>query len=216
MKFPANHRPALKHLSKADPKLAKLINCLGDCSLSSTPGDDNLIAVLIRSIVYQRISIAAASTIHKRFFALYPLGFPSPAQLAETPDEDLRSIGLPAAKVAYIKDLAANALAGLPTMAELETWSDEEIIDRLIQIKGIGRWSVEMLLIFQLQRWDVLPVDDLGLQLAVRDCYELETKPSRKALKEMGEKWRPYRSIATWYLWRSRDGDNQKLLVDWG
>jgi DNA-3-methyladenine glycosylase II len=216
MKFPANHLPALKHLSKADSKLAKLINCLGDCNLSSTPSDDNLMAVLIRSIVYQRISLAAASTIHKRFFALYPGGFPSPTQLAKTPNEDLRAIGLPAAKVAYIKDLAANALTGLPTMAELETWSDEEIIDRLIQIKGIGRWSVEMLLIFQLQRWDVLPVDDLGLQLAVQNCYELEMKPSRKALKEMGEKWRPYRSIATWYLWRSRDGDNQKLLDDWG
>jgi DNA-3-methyladenine glycosylase II len=215
VEFPVDHRPALKHLKKTDRVLKQLIDHLGACTLSSTAGHDDLVALLIRSIVYQRISLAAAATVHQRFYALYPEGFPSPTQIVETPDEALRAIGLPAAKVAYIKDVAANALVGLPAMAELETWSDEEIIDRLIQIKGIGRWSVEMLLIFQLQRWDVLPVADLGLQMAMRDCYQLPTKPTAKMMQEIGEKWRPYRSIATWYLWRSRDLENQKLLVDW-
>jgi DNA-3-methyladenine glycosylase II len=215
MKFPVDHRPALQHLQQADPLLEYLIDRLGPCTLSQTPGENSLVALLVRSIVYQRISMVAAATIHKRFHALYPTGFPSPSQILETPAEDLRAIGLPAAKVAYIRSVATHALAGLPTMAELETWSDQEIIDRLTQIDGIGRWSVEMLLIFQLQRWDVLPVGDLGLQLAVQDGYKLPAKPSPKMVRELGEKWKPYRSIATWYFWRSRDPENQQLLDDW-
>jgi DNA-3-methyladenine glycosylase II len=215
MKYPANHKPAIKHLRSVDPVLAGWIDRLGPCTLGQQPCTDSLMAVLIRSIVYQRISIAAANTVHKRFLALYPAGFPTAEQVLETPVEELRAIGLPAAKVAYIKDVAANVLAGLPTMLELSVLPNEEIIDRLTQINGIGRWSVEMILMFQLQRWDILPVADLGLQLAVRDCYGRSAKPKAKDLETLAEKWRPHRSIATWYLWRSRDEQNQQLLDAW-
>ena len=120
-----------------------------------------------------------------------------------TPDEQLRSAGLSRSKALYIKDLAQRIQAGLPAIAELEDLDDESIIRLLTQVKGIGRWTVQMLLIFRMHRWDVLPVDDLGIRSGIRRVYQLDELPDKKTVEQLGQAWKPYRTIASWYLWRS-------------
>jgi DNA-3-methyladenine glycosylase II len=212
---PPNHGPARDYLRAVDPVLGGLVERFGDCTLGQSPPALNLVTLLARSIVYQQISLAAASAVYQRFLALYPEGQPTAELLAATPPETLKAIGLSRQKVAYMQDLAAHGNNYLPTLAEMSAWSDPEILACLTQIKGIGRWSVEMLLMFQLHRWDILPLADVGLQVAVRDCYGLPEKPTPKVLAALGEPWRPYRSIATWYLWCSRDGPNTQFLSHW-
>ncbi|NEQ27950.1 MAG: DNA-3-methyladenine glycosylase 2 family protein, partial [Microcoleus sp. SIO2G3] len=122
-----------------------------------------------------------------------------------TPDETLRAAGLSRSKILYLKDLAANVQSGLPTLADLEAEDDETIIRTLTPIKGIGRWTVQMLLMFRMHRWDVLPVDDLGIRAAMKRYYGLDDLPDRKTAERIGQPWKPYRTIACWYLWRSLD-----------
>jgi DNA-3-methyladenine glycosylase II len=145
-----------------------------------------------------------AKVIHERFLQLYPdTKFSLAQDVLDTPDEVLRRVGISRPKISYLKDLARHAIAGLPTLEELEVMDDEAIIKTLTQVKGIGRWTVQMLLIFRLNRWDVLPVDDLGVRAGIRKLYGLEALPDRKTTERFGEKWKPYCSIASWYLWRS-------------
>ncbi|WAL58243.1 DNA-3-methyladenine glycosylase family protein [Thermocoleostomius sinensis] len=197
---------ALTTLKQADPILATLIDRVGDCTLLQQQQTGDLLYSLAESIIYQQLSGKAAATIHRRFLQLYrdKPGLRA-IDILNTPDEVLRQAGLSRAKALYIKDLAQKILAGLPTLAELEGLNDEAIITTLTQVKGIGRWTAQMLLIFRLHRLDVLPVDDLGVRVGIRNLYSLDQLPNKKLVEAFGQKWQPYRSIASWYLWRSLD-----------
>jgi 3-methyladenine DNA glycosylase/8-oxoguanine DNA glycosylase len=160
--------------------------------------------LLVRAIISQMISTKVAKTIAARVEAtLHPAGL-APSAVAAASEEVLRGAGLSRAKVLALKDLAQKALSGELPLDRLPDMSDEEVIASLVSVRGIGRWTAEMFLIFSLGRLDVLPVDDFGLRAGVREVYELTDLPGRAELREWGEVWRPYRSIATWYFWRSR------------
>ena len=193
---------AVSKLKDADPILAVVIDRVGDCTLDQTQQSGGLLCSLSRSIISQQLSTKAASAIHRRFLALYS-GLPTAEAILTTSDEDLRGVGLSRAKVLYMRDLSENVIGGLPTLEQLETIDDEAIIQILTQVKGIGRWTVQIMLIFRLHRWDVLPVDDLGIRSAIRRAYQLVDLPDKKAIEQLGKVWQPYRTIASWYLWRS-------------
>ena len=194
-------RKAQRHLSRRDPKLAQLIKRVGGCTLR--PGGEPF-ALLVRAIIAQMISTKAALAINARVVAaLKPHGL-TPATIIEVSEETLRSAGLSRAKALALKDLANRGLSGELPLDRLGELSDDEVIAKLVPVRGIGRWTAEMFLIFSLGRLDVLPVDDFGLRAGVRDLYELPELPGKVELRHRGEQWRPYRSIATWYFWRSR------------
>ncbi|MBE9178063.1 DNA-3-methyladenine glycosylase 2 family protein [Oculatella sp. LEGE 06141] len=202
---------AIATLKQADPLLGKVIEQVGACQLNQTQHTGDLFSSLSRSIIYQQLSTKAANAIHGRFLQLYPnQPVPTAMDVLKTPDEVLRSAGISRSKALYLKDLAQKIVDGLPTLAELEKLDDESIIQTLIQVKGIGRWSAQMLLMFRFHRWDVLPVDDLGIRAGIRKVYGLAELPSKKAVEQLGHQWKPYCSIASWYLWRSLDLDNLK------
>jgi len=201
-----DYTAAVNVLKQADPILAQLIERIGPCQLHQRRQTGNLLDCLSRTIVYQQLSTKAASTIHRRFLALYPgQSGPSAQELLDTPDDVLRSAGISRSKATYLKDLAQKVLDGLPALETLATMENEAIIQVLTQVKGIGTWSAQMVLIFRLDRLDVLAVDDMGLRSAVRMLYDLEQLPDKKRFKQIGEKWQPYGAIASWYLWRSLD-----------
>jgi len=193
---------AVSALKQSDPILAVVIDRVGDCTLEQTQHSGDLLYSLSRSIISQQLSTKAASAIHHRFLALYS-GVPTAQEILDTADEDLRGVGLSRSKVLYMRDLANHVLNGLPTLTDLETIDDETIIQTLTQVKGIGRWTVQMMLIFRLHRWDVLPVDDLGIRTGIRRAYQYSDIPNKAAIEELGKVWQPYRTIASWYLWRS-------------
>lgn len=197
-----SYRPAIAALKKADPVLAKLITQVGPCTLSQDQDAGDLLMVLSQAIISQQLSVKAAATIYQRFLNLFTEPLTATVLLA-TPDETLREVGISRPKVTYLKSLAQHVLAGLPSLEELANLEDEAIVQTLTQVKGIGRWTVEMLLIFRLHRWDVLPVDDLGIRSAARKLYGLNDLPDKKTLHQLGQPWQPYRSVAAWYLWRS-------------
>jgi DNA-3-methyladenine glycosylase II len=197
---------ALSSLRLADPRLATVIDLAGDCKLHQGQQTGDLLAALSESILYQQLSGKAAAAIHRRFLLLYPEGAPTPADILNSPDELLRGAGISRPKIVYLKDLATK-LPDFPTLAELEALDDETIIQTLTQVKGIGRWTVQMLLIFRLHRWDVLPTEDLGIRSAMQRLYDLPDLPNKKTMLQLGEPWQPYRTIASWYLWRSLDPD---------
>jgi DNA-3-methyladenine glycosylase II len=197
---------ALTTLKQADPILATVIDRVGDCTLLQQQQTGDLLHSLAEAIIYQQLSGKAAATIHRRFLQLYvDQPILRAIDILNTPDETLRAAGLSRAKVLYIKDLAQKVLDGLPTLTDLEPLDDETIITTLTQVKGIGRWTAQMLLIFRLHRLDVLPVDDLGVRAGIRNLYGLDELPTKKQVETFGQKWQPYRSIASWYLWRSLD-----------
>jgi DNA-3-methyladenine glycosylase II len=201
-----NYTTALTVLNQSDPILATLIGRIGPCTLNQQQQQGTLLSALCESILYQQLSGKAAAIIHRRFLALYPdKPLPTAEDILATPNEQIRATGVSGSKVIYLKDLAQKVLDGLPSLTELETMDDESIIDILTQVKGIGRWTVQMLLIFRLHRWDVLPVDDLGIRNAIRILYNLPELPSQKTVAHIGQPWQPYRTIASWYLWRSLD-----------
>lgn len=162
---------------------------------------------LVRAIAYQQLHEKAAESILKRFIALFPgRRFPLPADVLAVSAEAIREAGFSRAKIAGLRDLAAKALDGtVPTAAAIQRLDDEAIIKRLIAVRGVGRWTVEMLLIFQLGRPDVLPVDDFGVRNGFRLAYGLSSMPTPKDVMQYGERWRPYRTAAAWYLWRAVD-----------
>jgi DNA-3-methyladenine glycosylase II len=193
---------AIQALKTADPKLGAIIDRVGSCTFDQSQHSGTVLDSLARSIIYQQLSTKSATAIYHRFLKLYENGMSAEAIL-NTPDESLREVGLSRQKIVYVKDLAQNVLTGLPTLEELESLDDETIIETLTKVKGIGRWTVQMLLIFRLHRWDVLPVDDLAIRAGIRRVYELEEMPDRKTVLEIGKAWKPYSTIASWYLWRS-------------
>ena len=197
-----------EYLAATDPRMAQLIAR----SLRYSVKPERLIRpfdALAESIAYQQLSGKAAATIWKRVRALYPRRkYLDPKQILETPDEMLRAAGLSRSKVAAVKDLAAKTIDGtVPSARRLARMSDEEIIARLITVRGIGRWTVEMLLLFDLGRPDVWPVDDYGVRKGFAKTFGKRKLPKPKQLMKLGEKWRPHRSVAAWYLWRALDTD---------
>ena len=194
---------ALRALRRKDPRLAALIAQVGPFRLQLrdriTP-----FQALLRSIVYQQLSGKSASAIYGRVLDLFPGRYPSPGRLLALDDGALRSAGLSRAKVAASQDLALKFENGtLPSTRKLKTLPDEEIIDCLQQVRGIGTWTAQMLLIFYLGRPDVLPASDLGVLKGLRYAYGMEENPTPAELLEHGENWRPFRTVATWYLWRA-------------
>jgi DNA-3-methyladenine glycosylase II len=197
-----DYSTAIATLKTNDPILATLIDQVGSCTLSQNRGTEDLLFCLCESITHQQLSTKAAATIHRRFLALYDT-VPTATELLHTPDDDLRGVGISRPKIAYMKDLAQRVLDGLPTLKELEQMEDDEIIKTLTAVKGIGCWTVQMLLIFRLHRWNVLPVDDLGIRSGIRKVYQLSELPDKKTMIQLAEKWQPYCTVASWYLWRS-------------
>src|SRR5271166_5949885 len=196
-------RKARMHLSKADPVLARIIAEVG--ALGIQPRRERFQA-LARAIIFQQLAGAAANAIYGRFVGLFPgAEFPSPEQVLAKTDAELRAVGLSEKKALYIKDLAAHIRDKKLDFHRFHRMTDEEIIEHLIMVKGIGRWTAEMFLMFNLGRPDVMPADDLGVQNAVRRHYKMRQRPTRKRLLKQAERWRPYRTAAAWYLWRSLD-----------
>ncbi len=197
---PAYWDEAKAAVAKRDAKLRKIIRTHGDASLN--PRGDAFLT-LARAIVGQQISVKAAESIWKRFLAA--AGGMKPALVLALPDERIRECGFSRAKVTYVKDLATRFASGSIKPRRWAKMTDEEIIADLVQIRGIGRWSAEMFLIFHLMRPDVLPVTDLGLQRAMERLYNGSEPLDHAAMRALGEAWKPWRSVATWYLWRSID-----------
>jgi DNA-3-methyladenine glycosylase II len=196
---------AVRHLS-ADPALAGLIARIGPSRLKPLTDRDPYEA-LVRAIAHQQLHGRAAEMILGRFLALFPdTRFPDPASVLATEDAVLRACGFSASKIAAIRDIAARTLDGtVPTRAGAADISDEDMIGRLTTIRGVGRWTVEMLLIFALGRPDILPVDDFGVREGYRLLHALPAQPKPKELARLGEPWSPFRSTAAWYLWRASD-----------
>ena len=194
---------AVRHLRRADPTLARLMKRAGPFAMRIRKMHDPFEA-LARNIIYQQLHGKAAAAIHARVLSLFGGGRLRPEDVLVAADEGLRAAGLSAAKLAALKDLAAKTAGGtVPTLARLRRMSDEEIIERLTQVRGIGRWTVEMLLMFRLGRPDVLPVGDFAVRKGFALAYGLKDSPKPKELAEFGERWRPYRSVASWYMWRA-------------
>jgi DNA-3-methyladenine glycosylase II len=192
---------AAAHLSHTDPVMADVIARVGPCMLETNP---NIFEALVDAIVSQQISVKAADAIMARVRAATIGGLITPEALLQHEHEALRAAGLSTPKARYVRDLTERVADGRLDLTQLVDLEDEEVIERLTAVKGIGRWTAEMMLIFSLGRLDVLPVDDLGFVEGVREAYGLEARPTRKEMLERGEGWHPYRSIATWYMWRIR------------
>lgn len=191
----------ITHLCAIDSVLAGIIERVGECGLRP---DRDPFTALARAIVGQQVSIHAAAAIWSRFvLASGADGEVTPGSVAAADVDTIRAAGLSGAKVRYVRDLADKFLDGAIDSAGFESMDDDAIVEHLTQVKGVGRWTAEMFLIFSLGRPDVLPVDDLGLLTAVKRAYSLETRPAGTSVRERGEVWRPWRSLATWYLWQS-------------
>ena len=195
---------ACRHLAEADRAMGELIARVGQFTMRPEPSR-SLFQVLVRSIVYQQLSGKAAATILGRATRLFaPKRFPTPYDLLEISPERLRAAGLSTAKTAALRDLAARALDGtVPSLSQVRRMEDEEIIARLTAVRGIGRWTVEMLLMFKLGRPDVFPVGDLGVRKGFALTFRKRGLPEPAAMIRRGKRWRPYRSVASWYLWRA-------------
>ena len=205
MPSPLKYDPALaiEQLSAVDGKLARLIDRVGPFAMPTREAMSPF-EMLLHAIVYQQISTKAAASIHTRLTALFPGAKPGPRRMQKLSDEDLRGAGMSRPKLRAARDLADKALDGtVPSRRRLDSMDDEAVIARLIQIRGIGQWSVEMMLIFQLGRPDVLPVTDLGVRKGFQLSHGGRELPETKKLLRYGERWRPYRSVASWYLWRA-------------
>ncbi len=188
---------------RRDPVLGGVIKKVGACQLGHGPEQPPFVA-LAYSIASQQLSVKAADTIFGRFRDLFPPDrVPDPVRLLEMDAELIRGVGFSRPKVGFLRDLAAHVVDGRLPIDAMRAMPDEEILGRLTEIKGIGRWTAEVFLVFRLGRMDVFPADDLGLVKAVQRVYGLRKRPSRDRLMKIAEPWRPYRSVAAWYLWRS-------------
>jgi 3-methyladenine DNA glycosylase/8-oxoguanine DNA glycosylase len=193
---------AVQHLSACDPKLAALIAQVGPCGIQ-IPHHFTIFKSLARSIVYQQLAGAAAAAILGRVEALFPRRLMTPAKLLELPDASLRAAGLSQNKLTALRDLAAKCLDGtVPAKRELARMDDEAIIERISQVRGIGRWTVEMMLLFRLGRPNVLPVDDYGVRKGMQRLYRTRELPNKVAMRRRARRWEPWCSVASWYLWR--------------
>ena len=196
---------AVAALKEADDRLGRMIEHIGPYRLR----DESALTpfqALLRSIVYQQLSGKAAGSIHLRVKALFPRKRPSAKRLLALSDEELRAAGLSRGKVRAVRDLAERCLDGtVPPRSQLQKMDDEDIVERLVKVRGIGRWTVEMLLIFNLQRPDVLPLDDLGVRRGFMHTFGGKSLPDAKKMLRRGRRWQPYRSVASWYLWRASE-----------
>jgi DNA-3-methyladenine glycosylase II len=181
--------------------MRELMRRHGPCGLAGAQHEDPFTA-LVHAIISQQLSSKASATIERRFDALFG-GRPAPAAVRQESDERLRGVGLSGQKVRYVRDLSTRIHEGTLDLAALGELADEEVITSLTQVKGVGRWTAEMFLMFRLHRPDVLPVGDLGIVKAAQRVYRLRKPPSPERLTRLGEPWRPYRSVACWYLWAS-------------
>ena len=194
---------ARRYLMRRDPILGAAIKKIGACGMADRQRKDHLNA-LVGAIVSQQLSTKAAATIFGRLVALFPEGhIPDAAAIAAHGDEVLRSVGLSGQKVSYLRDLSARIVDGRLQLDELESLPDEDVIARLVAVKGFGRWTAEMFLMFRLHRPDVLPGGDLGIVVAIQRLYRLRKRPDARRVLKIGEAWRPYRSVASWYLWQT-------------
>jgi DNA-3-methyladenine glycosylase II len=199
--MPLDLAAATRHLSRADPVMRRMIKSVGPCALKPGARGDHFTTIM-RAIVGQQLSAKAAETIWNRLCALHPNGRKIlPEDILAASDKNLRATGLSNAKVLYVKDLASRVATGELQLNRMGRRADEAIITDLVATKGVGRWTAEMFLIFKLGRPDVWAIDDLGLRNAVKRAYRIE--PTKPNLLEIAEPWRPWRSVASWYLWRS-------------
>jgi DNA-3-methyladenine glycosylase II len=196
-------RRAERSLARRDPVMRRLIRTVGPATIDTYWRRDAF-AALLQTIVGQQISIHAAAAIHGRFKALYGGRSPSAMRLLATPDEDLRGAGLSRAKVGYMRDLAERVSRRTLSVSGLETMPDADAIDALVAVKGIGLWTAEVFLVFRLGRLDVIPADDLGLLEGARQLYDMEARQTPDQLRVFAERWKPYRSVASWFLWQGR------------
>jgi DNA-3-methyladenine glycosylase II len=201
-----DHREAIAHITKDDPRLASLIAKCVEFKLNIDE-EQSPYESLLRAIAYQSLAGKAAAVIFGRIKALGSNGrAPTPKELLQVPEQKLREAGFSAAKVAAARDLAQKTIDGIvPTLADAEKMSDAELVERLISVRGIGAWTVEMFLIFRLGRPDVLPLHDYGVQKGFAITYRKRRIPKPKELAKFGERWRPYRTVASWYMWRAVD-----------
>lgn len=203
--FNESLRAAEAHLARRDPVMRRIIRRHGPCPLKPRPHTRHF-ETLVGSIISQQLSTKVADVIRARFCALYaPARFPSPAQILATPDEQLRAIGLSRAKTAYVKDIAAKTGDGTLGFARVSRLTDEEVINALVTVKGVGVWTAHMFLIFSLGRLNVLPVGDLGIKRAVERAYGFPALPTAAEIERVAAErgWQPYCSVSAWYLWRS-------------
>ncbi len=209
-KFQANLKAAQTHLAKNDSKIKLLVDIYGDCQIR--PHTDYY-SELVTSIVGQQLSIKAAAAIWQRILVLAGGQLPTPQQLLEASEADLRAAGLSGAKVKYVKDLALATQDGRLDLQHIATLSDEEIITQLTTVKGIGEWSAHMFMIFGLGRLSVLPYGDLGIRKAAQNVYSLKTLPGKEKLEKLAKKhkWHPYESVASWYLWKSLENEGIRI-----
>jgi len=199
---PADYARARRLLMRRDPVLAALIKRHGACGLAAAQRADHLTA-LVRAITFQQLSTKAASTIYSRLAALMPDGHPDPRVLASLTDDQYRAVGMSRQKIAYLRDLAEHVQNRTLDLDALDRLSDDEVAAALTKVKGIGRWSADMFLMFRLHRPDVLPGGDLGIVVAIQRLYRLRKRPDARRVLKIGEAWRPYRSVASWYLWQT-------------
>lgn len=194
-----SEKKAIKFLKK-DPKFTKIIAKVGEYNVKITK---NRYRSLVEAIIAQQLSGSAAESILKKFRKLYKSNFPKPIEVLQTSDKKLRTVGLSKMKVVYIKELSKKIEAKDLNMRKFSSMEEEQIIEHLTNVKGIGRWTAEMFLIFSMGRLDVLPVGDLGLKKGIQLMYSLNDLPTEEQIRRLAESWRPYRTVATWYIWKS-------------
>jgi len=198
------HKKKIAHLAKSDPVLRRAMKKI---KLESWPTRENYFESLVVAIANQQLSGKAAATILGRFKALFPgKEFPAPKDILKMPTPKLRKVGFSKMKVSFLKDLSKKFLDGTVDVKKMNTWTDEEVIEHLTRVKGIGRWTAEMFLMFSLGRDDVFSYGDLGLRNAMRKMYGLRKHPTPAQAEKISSKWKPYRSLASLYLWASVDG----------
>lgn len=205
---------AVTRIGADDPAMAAFTAVAGPCTLVRRRHPGGPFAALARAILYQQLAIGAAATIHGRFVALYG-GHPTPESVLTTPDGELRAVGLSGAKTASVKDLAAKVLDGSLRLAALGRVGDDELVARLCAVRGIGPWTAEMFLMFQLNRPDVWPVGDLGVRAGYARIHGLAAAPGPRDLLVLGERYRPWRTVAAWYCWRAVDAGVSSPPTGW-
>jgi DNA-3-methyladenine glycosylase II len=205
----ANYSASVRHLKRSDPVLARVIEIVGPCRIRVNEEGSHFQA-LTRSIVFQQLSGKAAATILSRVQALFPDGIPTPEAVIAASDEQLRAAGLSRQKIGYLRDLSSKVATGALPLDAVHAMTDDDLIDHLVQVKGIGRWTAQMFLMFRLGRRNVLPELDLGIQNAIKRTYRMRKRPTPKQVRRIGAKWAPHSTVACWYLWRSlENGDGQ-------
>jgi DNA-3-methyladenine glycosylase II len=210
---PDGYERARRALMRRDPILREAIKRIGPCGMAARQRKDHLTA-LVGAIVSQQLSTKAAATIFGRFAALFPdEHIPGAEAIAAIDDATLRRVGFSGQKIGYLRDLSARILDGRLNLEELDILADETVVERLTAVKGFGRWTAEMFLMFRLHRPDVLPVGDLGIVNAIQRLYRLRKRPDPKRITKLGEAWRPYRSVACWYLWQTLRNEPLKPSV---